>query len=120
MVCKIHFVSLLEPHFAIIHNDGTVEDYSLDVNSSITSYPQFPKSGRDACALFYAKSMKVVMKPKTSKELIEWKFDDQTPQFTNSQTWDNDENSRTKGLCATSSTGKLFIYSGLMDGNKIF
>ena len=110
------------PHFAIIHNDGTVEDYSLDADKSpsITSYPQFPKSGRDACALFYAKSMKVVMKPKTSKELIDWKFDDQTPQFTNSETWDNDENSRTKGLCATSSTGKLFIYSGLMDGNKIF
>ena len=109
------------PHFAIIHNDGTVEDYSLDAvkSPSITSYPQFPKSGRDACALFYAKSMKVVMKPKTSKELIEWKFDDQTPQFTNSQTWDNDENSRTKGLCATSSTGKLFIYSGLMDSNTI-
>ena len=59
------------------------------------------------------------MRPKTSKELIEWKFDDKAPTFTNSETWDNDENSRTKALCATSSTGKLFIYSGLMDSNKI-
>ena len=109
------------PHFVIIHSDGKVEDYSLDANKSpsITTYPQFPKSGRDACALYYSKSMKVLLKPKTSKELVEWNFDDQAPLFTKSETWDNDENSRTKGLCATSSTGKLFIYSGRMDSRAV-
>ena len=101
------------PHFIIIHENGNIEDYSLDVANSpeITSYPQFPKSGTDSCAIFYPESMKIIMRHKQSKELMEWNFNDQTPEFTNSNTWDNNENNRQNGLCATSSSGKLFLYS---------
>ena len=52
------------------------------------------------------------MRNKPSKELIEWKFGDETAKFTYSDTWDYDTDARIEGLCATSSTGKLFLYSG--------
>ena len=109
------------PHFVIIHDTGTVEDYSLDAEKSpqISSYAQFPKSGREACAVFYPETMKLIMRYKRSKELMEWKFDDQTPEYTPEDTWDNYQNNRNNGLCATSSSGKLFLYSGNLDRNMI-
>ena len=105
------------PHFVIIHDSGDVEDYSIDKAKSptISSYAKFPKSGRDSCAIFYPRTMKMIMRQKQSKELMEWNFDDQEPQYTNSDTWDNDENNREKAPCATSSSGKLFIYSGKLN-----
>ena len=110
------------PHFVIIHDTGIIEDYSLDEEKSpkISSYAQFPKSGREACALFYPETMKLIMRYKRSKELMEWKFDDQTPLYTSEDTWDNDQNGRKHGLCATSPSGKLFLYSGDLNSNLIF
>ena len=63
--------------------------------------------------------MKIIMRYKRSKELMEWKFDDQTPHYTIEDTWDNNENQREKADCAGSSSGKLFIYSGNLN-SKIF
>jgi len=105
------------PHFLIIHYGGSVEDYTMDSETSpkIDSYGQFPKSGRDACAIFYPDKMKVIMRQKTSKELMEWNFDDQTAKYTYEESWDKDQNSRPYGPCATSSSGKLFLYSGNLD-----
>ena len=60
------------------------------------------------------------MRHKQSKELMEWNFDDQAPKYTNSDTWDNDENDRKEGLCATSSTGKLFLYRGNLNSNIFY
>ena len=108
------------PHFAIIHQSGSVEDYTInsEISPSINSYGQFPKSGKDACAIFYQESMRVIMRQKTSKELMEWKFDDQTATYTYEDTWDNYQNSRKTGPCATSSSGKLFLYSGNLDSKE--
>lgn len=50
---------------------------------------------------------------------MEWNFDDQTPKYTNSDTWDNIQNRRESAPCATSSSGKLFLYSGNID-SKMF
>ena len=55
------------------------------------------------------------MRQKKSKELMEWNFDDQTAKYTYQGSWDNDQNSRPYGPCATSTTGKLFLYSGNLD-----
>jgi hypothetical protein len=68
------------PHFVIIHVSGSVEDYTInsEISPKINSYGPFPKSGQDACAIFYPESMRVIMRQKSSKELMEWNFDDQT------------------------------------------
>ena len=55
------------------------------------------------------------MRYSREKELMEWNFDDQTPQYTNPDTWDNVQNRREYAPCATSSSGKLFLYSGNID-----
>ena len=119
----ITLISLISvPHFLIIHNGGSVEDYTMDSETSpkIDSYGQFPKSGRDACAIFYPDKMKVIMRQKTSKELMEWNFDDEEAKYTYEGSWDNNQNSRPYGPCATSSSGKLFLCSGNLDSkNKV-
>ena len=108
------------PHFAIIHVSGSVEDYTInsEISPKINSYGPFPNSGQDACAIFYPESMKVIMRQKQSKELMEWNFDDQTAKYTHENTWDNYQNVRRFGPCATSITGKLFLYSGDLDSKK--
>ena len=102
------------PHFVIIHASGSVEDYTInsEVSPKINSYGPFPKSGQDACAIFYPESMRVIMRQKESKELMEWNFDDQTAKYMYEDTWDNYPPIRKYGPCATSTTGKLFLYSG--------
>ena len=51
---------------------------------------------------------------------MEWNFDDQTAKYSYEDTWDNYQNDRRNGPCATSITGKLFLYSGDLDSrNKI-
>ena len=108
------------PHFVIIHVSGSLEDYTInsEVSPKINSYGPFPKSGQDACAIFYPESMKVIMRQKEPKELMEWNFDDQTAKYTHEDTWDNYQNIRQYGPCATSSTGKLFLYSGDLDSKN--
>ena len=108
------------PHFVIIHNSGSVEDYTInsEISPKINSYGVFPKSGQAACAIFYPQSMKVIMRQKSSKELMEWNFDDQTAKYTYEDTWDNYQPIRKNGPCATSSTGKLFLYSGDLDSKN--
>ena len=108
------------PHFVIIHVSGSVEDYTInsEISPKINSYGPFPKSGQDACAIFYPESMRVIMRYKISKELMEWNFDDQTAKYTCEDTWDNYQPIRKYGPCATSSTGKLFLYSGDLNGKK--
>ena len=59
------------------------------------------------------------MRYKQSKELMEWNFDDQAAKYTFEDTWDNYQNSRKNAPCASSQSGKLFIYSGTL-GSKIF
>ena len=54
--------------------------------------------------------MKLIMRHKEEKELLQWYFDDQTPVLTPSET--NDPEVRFRGQCASSTTGKLFIYGG--------
>ena len=111
----ITIVSLISvPHFLIIHDGGSVEDYTMNSETSpkINSYGQFPKSGKEACAMFDPDTMKVIMRQKTSKELMEWNFDDEEAKYTYEGSWDNDQNSRPYGPCATSSSGKLFLCSG--------
>ena len=105
------------PHFVIIHVSGSVEDYTInsEVSPKINSYGPFPKSGQDACAIFYPESMRVIMRQKESKELMEWNFDDQTAKYMYEDTWDNYPPIRKYGPCATSSTGKLFLYSWDLD-----
>ena len=49
---------------------------------------------------------------------MEWNFDDQTAKYTYEDTWDNYQNVRRFGLCATSLTGKLFLYSGDLDSKN--
>ena len=51
---------------------------------------------------------------KLEKELREWNFDDQLPVLARTGTEDPIE-SRLYGMCASSTTGKLFIYGGLTD-----
>ena len=51
---------------------------------------------------------------KLEKELREWNFDDQLPVLARTGTEDPIE-SRLYGMCASSTTGKLFIYGGLID-----
>jgi hypothetical protein len=104
----------------IIHNSGSVEDYTInsEISPKITSYGSFPKSGQASCAIFYPKSMKVIMRQKSSKELMEWNFDDQTAKYTYEDTWDNYQNVRSHGPCATSLTGKLSLYSGDLDSKN--
>lgn len=108
------------PHFIIIHNSGNVEDYTAnsEISQKINSYGKFPKSGQNACAIFYPESMKVIMRQKSQKELMEWNFDDQTATYTYEDTWDNYQNIRNYGPCATSLTGKLFLYSGDLDSKN--
>ena len=48
---------------------------------------------------------------KDQAELWEWYFDDQAPVLAPSNTHDP-TGARIYGLCASSNTGKLFIYSG--------
>ena len=106
----------------IIHNSGSVEDYTInsEISPKITSYGSFPKSGQASCAIFYPKSMKVIMRQKSSKELMEWNFDDQTAKYMDEGSWDKHQNSRSYGPCATSSSGKLFLYSGNLNSkNKV-
>ena len=51
---------------------------------------------------------------------MEWNFDDQTAKYTYEESWDKDQNSRPYGPCATSSSGKLFLYSGNLNSkNKV-
>ena len=106
----------------IIHVSGSVEDYTInsEVSPKINSYGPFPKSGQDACAIFYPEKMRVIMRYKQSKELMDWNFDDQTAKYTHEDTWDNYQNIRQYGPCATSSTGKLFLYSGDLDSKNNF
>ena len=108
------------PHFVIIHDSGSVEDYTInsEISPKINSYGSFPKSGQAACAIFYSERMKVIMRHKSSKELMEWNFDDQTAKYTYEDTWDNYQNDRRFGPCATSSSGKLFLYSGDLDSKN--
>ena len=49
---------------------------------------------------------------------MEWNFDDQTAKYTYEDTWDNYQNDRRFGPCATSLTGKLFLYSGDLDSKN--
>ena len=122
----IHIITLVSlisvPHFLIIHDGGSVEDYTMNSETSpkINSYGQFPKSGKEACAMFDPDTMKVIMRQKTSKELMEWNFDDQTAKYMDEGSWDKNQNSRPYGPCATSSSGKLFLYSGNLNSkNKV-
>ena len=55
--------------------------------------------------------MKLIMRHKEEKELLHWYFDDQTPVLEPSGTNDPVE-IRFRGQCASSTTGKLFIYGG--------
>ena len=119
----IYIITLISVnHFLIIHDGGSVEDYTINSETSpkINSYGQFPKSGKEACAIFDPVKMKVIMRQKTSKELMEWNFDDQTAKYVYEGSWDNNQNSRPYGPCATSPSGKLFLYSGNLDSkNKV-
>ena len=49
---------------------------------------------------------------------MEWNFDGQTAKYMDEDTWDNYQPIRKYGLCATSSTGKLFLYSGDLDSTN--
>ena len=49
---------------------------------------------------------------------MEWNFDDQTAKYSYEDTWDNYQNDRRNGPCATSITGKLFLYSGDLDSKN--
>ena len=70
--------------------------------------------------MFDPDTMKVIMRQKTSKELMEWNFDDEEAKYTYEGSWDNNQNSRPYGPCATSSSGKLFLCSGNLDSkNKV-
>ncbi len=51
---------------------------------------------------------------KLEKELREWYFDDQLPVLAQTGTEDLIE-SRLYGMCASSTTGKLIIYGGIID-----
>ena len=68
--------------------------------------------------MFDPDTMKVIMRQKTSKELMEWNFDDQTAKYMDEGSWDNNQNSRPYGPCATSSSGKLFLYSGNLNSKN--
>ena len=104
------------PHFIILGADGKIEDYSVDkeASPSITSYSDFPVSGEGSCGVFLSSIMRLIMRQKEEKELRTWHFDDQPPILSPTETNDPVE-ARIDGLCASSSTGKLFIYGGYND-----